>query len=168
MMNNICTQYQLRTEPCDAEARKYLKTFILWSLMLKNIEIDIQKNTSASSSPLRLSVPCIIFYWGVAGSSLIKCQDTGQAQASDHRTHPIIDNKIIFTPTWASCWAQVWGSQVNCTWPMNVTNLFVWPRNNAPLSQITRHTVSRVMPIPVMWEEAAWHQKRLGGVRRLN
>ena len=27
--------------------------------------------------------------------------------------------------------------------------------NNAPLSQITRHTVSREMPIPVMWEEAA-------------
>lgn len=88
MMNNICTQYQLRTEPCDAEARKYLKTFILWSLMLKNIEI--QKYSSFKLT----SVACTMYNdipRGVAGSSLIKLCRTGAGQRP--QTHPIIDNK---------------------------------------------------------------------------
>ena len=63
--------------------------------------------------------------------------------SSDHQTYPILDNKIIFTTKWRTCWAQVWESQVNCTWPMNVTNLFVRPRNNAlPVTDNTSHRVT--------------------------
>lgn len=65
-----------------------------------------------------------------------------QAQASDHRLIPSLITNNIYNNR-RNMLGQVWDSQVNCTWPMNVTNLFVCPRNNAlPVTDNTSHRVT--------------------------